>query len=298
MCWYFKYRNNIYKWAEWIENLSFIIPSNIEKGVIATHICDNINWKNKNVNESENHHTNSTLVQKYDLIENVSKISLDADYNFERKSHRSYKGSIQELPDFYLKRGSARPLKYTPVNEKEESPRSSFNFLVWVHSRNMKEKENQSIPSWSGFKELVSDPDLDKVNVGYLPPIPFPSTSLKVIAAGSARPLKYTPVNEKEESPRSSFNFLVWVHSRNMKEKENQSIPSWSEFKELVSDPDLDKVNVGYLPPTPFPPTSLKVIAAVVRQTENIMEELTTNFIFIEADQAIYRKKLDLISQV
>ena len=110
MCWYFKYRNNIYKWAEWIENLSFIIPSNIEKGVIATHICDNINWKNKNVNESENHHTNSTLVQKYDLIENVSKISLDADYNFKRKSHRSYKGSIQELPDFYLKCGSARPL--------------------------------------------------------------------------------------------------------------------------------------------------------------------------------------------
>ena len=83
-----------------------------------------------------------------------------------------------------------------------------------------------------------------------------------------------------------------------MKEKENQSIPSWSGFKELVSDPDLDKVNVGYLPPIPFPPTNLKVIAAVVRQTENIMEELTTNFIFIEADQAIYRKKLDLISQV
>ena len=64
------------KWVEWTENLSSIIPSNIKKGVIATHICDNIDWKNKNVNRSETHHTNSILMQKYDLIENVSKISL------------------------------------------------------------------------------------------------------------------------------------------------------------------------------------------------------------------------------
>ena len=147
----------------------------------------------------------------HDLIEIVSKISLDSDYNFERKSFRSYKDSVQKLPDFYLKRGSARPLKYAPVNEKEESAKSSFNCLVWVHSRNM--KENQSVPSWSGFKEIASDPDLDKVNVGYLPPIPFPLTNLKVIAA-------------------------------------------------------------------------------VIRRTENIMEKPKTNFIFIEADQAIYTKIL------
>ena len=81
-------------------------------------------------------------MQKYDLIENVSKIFLDADYNFEKKSHRSYNGSIQEFPDFYLKRGS-----------EKESAKSLFNSLLWVHSRNM--KENQSVPSWSEFKELV-----------------------------------------------------------------------------------------------------------------------------------------------
>ena len=103
------------------------------------------------------------------------------DYNFKRKSHRSCKGSIQELPDVYLTRGSARPLNYTLVNEKEEFTKSPFNSLVWVHSRYM--KENQSVPSWSGFKELVSDSDLDKVNVGYQPPTPFSPTDLKVIAA-------------------------------------------------------------------------------------------------------------------
>ena len=110
---------------------------------------------------------------------------------------------------------------------------------------------------------------------------------------GSAGPLKYTLVNEKEEFTKSSFNSLVWVHSRNM--KENQSVPSWSGFKELVSDSDLDKVNVGYLPPIPFSPTDLKVIAAVIRQTESILKQLETNFIFIDADQAIYTKILDVM---
>ena len=85
------------KWAEWIENLSFVNPSNIKKEVIATHICHNIDWKIKNVNRSEIYHTNSILVQKYDLTENMSKISIDVDYNFERKSHGSYKGSIHKI---------------------------------------------------------------------------------------------------------------------------------------------------------------------------------------------------------
>ena len=54
----------------------------------------------------------------------------------------------------------------------------------------------------------------------------------------------------------------------------------------------LNKVNVGYLPPIPFPPTDLKVIAAVIRRTENIMKEIKTNFIFMEVYQAIYTKIL------
>ena len=92
-----------------------------------------------------------------------------------------FKNSIQKLPNFYLKHGSARPLKYTPANEKGESTKSYFNSLVWVHSWNM--KENQSVPPWTGFKELVSDPDFDKVNVGYLTPTPFPPTDFKVFVA-------------------------------------------------------------------------------------------------------------------
>ena len=54
-------------------------------------------------------------------------------------------------------------------------------------------------------------------------------------------------------------------------------------------------MNVGYLLLIPFPPTNLKVIAAMIRRIENTMKELKTNFIFIEADQAIYTKILNVI---
>ena len=71
------------KWTEWTERLKSIIPSNIKKGVIVTHVFDNIDWKNKTLDRIETHHTNSVLVQKYDLAENLSNVSLDVDCNFE-----------------------------------------------------------------------------------------------------------------------------------------------------------------------------------------------------------------------
>ena len=49
------------KWAEWAQNHSSIIPSNIAKKKIVTHVFDNIDWQNKN-GRIETHHTNSTIV--------------------------------------------------------------------------------------------------------------------------------------------------------------------------------------------------------------------------------------------
>ena len=118
------------KWAEWTKRLKSIIPSNIKKKVIATHLFVNIDWKNKTL-RIETHQTKSTLVQKYDLAENLSNVSLDADHNFERKNHRSYKGSTPVLPNFYLKRGSAKRLKYTPVKNREECIKSSLYSSAW-----------------------------------------------------------------------------------------------------------------------------------------------------------------------
>ena len=70
-------------------------------------------------------------------------------------------------------------------------------------------------------------------------------------------------------------------------------ITAWSAFQELLCNSDLDQVNVGYLPPIPNTPTDMKTIYAAIRRTQDIMEELETNLIFIEVDQAIYTKVLD-----
>ena len=94
------------------------------------HVFDNIDWNNKTLGRIQTHHTNSILVQKYDLAENLSNVSLDADYNFQRENQRSYKGSTPVLPNFYLKRGSAKHLKYPPVKNREECIKSSLYLLV------------------------------------------------------------------------------------------------------------------------------------------------------------------------
>ena len=66
------------------------------------------------------YHTNSILLQEYYLAENISNVSLDADYNFERKNHQSYKGATLILPELYLKHGSAKRLKHTSVKNRGE----------------------------------------------------------------------------------------------------------------------------------------------------------------------------------
>ena len=133
------------KWAEWTERLKSIIPS---KHVITKHVFDNINGKNKTLDRTETHHTNSILVQKYNLAENLSKVSLDADYNFEQKNHWSYKSSTPVLPNIYLKRGSAKRLKYTPVKKREECIKSSFYSLVWAYARITNRETKGSFVEW------------------------------------------------------------------------------------------------------------------------------------------------------
>ena len=76
------------KWAEWSTNRCSIIPKNIQKGVIVTHVADNINFKKKSIQPGrETHNTNSILIQHVDsnAKSTSSKISLTPDYNFKRK---------------------------------------------------------------------------------------------------------------------------------------------------------------------------------------------------------------------
>ena len=103
--------------------------------------------KHFSLDRIDTHHTNSTLVRKYNLVENLSNVPLDTNYNFKQKNHQS----IPVLPNFYLKQGSAK--------KREDCTTSSLYSLIWTHAQITKGKER--VPSWSGFYKFVSKPDLD-----------------------------------------------------------------------------------------------------------------------------------------
>ena len=105
--------------------------------------------------------------------------------------------------------------------------------------------------------------------------------------------LIYTPVKNREECIKPALYSLVRAHAQIT--KENQRVPSWSRFYELVSKPDLYRITVGYLPSLTFLPTKTKVIAAEIRRMQDVMKELETDFIFTEFAQAIYTKVLDVM---
>ena len=69
------------KWAEWAANQSSIIPGNIRKFYMSTHTSDNIDWVGK-CGRLETHLTNSILVQKDDLVDELSNVTLKPDYKF------------------------------------------------------------------------------------------------------------------------------------------------------------------------------------------------------------------------
>ena len=43
------------KWAEWSEQQSSLLPTNIEKGLLTSLVFDDIDWKNKDHKDKETH---------------------------------------------------------------------------------------------------------------------------------------------------------------------------------------------------------------------------------------------------
>ena len=104
---------------------------------------------------------------------------------------------------------------------------------------------------------------------------------------GSAKDLKYTPVKNREECIKSSLYLLLWAHDQITKGK--QRAPSWIGFYKLVSKPDLDSITIGYLPPLTFFPNRNQCY------WNSYHEKLKIDLIFIEADQAICTKVVDVM---
>ena len=183
------------KWADWSQKQSSIIPSNIEKGRVVTHVVDNIDWQNKSIKGDETHHTNSIIIQESTNSDGgSSSVMLEPDYNFKRSTHRSFKGTECSIPNIKFKRCKAKILKFDSEhfanNDRSEAEKSSLRNLLWVFSRlnNCEIPADQDIPGWGGFQELCGETSLP-VNVGYLPPIRASPTEMRVIYAAINRSL-------------------------------------------------------------------------------------------------------------
>ena len=103
------------KWAEWSEQQSSLLPSNIEKGLITTLVFDNIDWKNKDHKGKETHNTNSILIQEIPSHQsqfNFTRVNLNPNYDFERSKHRSFKAFETNLELVTFKRSQCKDLIY------------------------------------------------------------------------------------------------------------------------------------------------------------------------------------------
>lgn len=137
------------KWAEWIVMQGSIIPGNIVKDVMCTHVFDNIDWSNKN-GRLEVHLTNSILIQRNNIVDQLAHVSLNPDYDFARKDHRSFKGTSVDLPQVTHKKSEVH--LFAPDDSHRSSSNlecSSSRTLTWILARyRCLEKYNtQSIPA-------------------------------------------------------------------------------------------------------------------------------------------------------
>ena len=89
-----------------MEPISNLIPSNIISGVPTTLVSDNIDWKNKSIRGSGNktHHTSCIQHKEHrQLKQEKSPVTLHPNYNYNRKTHCSFKAMEINFPNKILK---------------------------------------------------------------------------------------------------------------------------------------------------------------------------------------------------
>ena len=176
------------KWAEWSQYQSNLILSNIISGVPTTLVLGNIDWKNKSIRgiSNETHHTNCILIQDKEgqqLKQEKSPVTLNPNYNYDRKTHRFFKGMEINLPNNAAWKKSEPPkLSYNPdTRMKCEMKRSSKRTLVWAVPRKHSEKGEMIVPAWTGFQVLGQSKQPKEASIGLMPALPAPPTQKNVI---------------------------------------------------------------------------------------------------------------------
>ena len=77
---------------------------------------------------------------------------------------------------------------------------------------------------------------------------------------------------------------------------DQQKVPAWSGFQQLTAgNVNNGLINVGYMPPITDTPTKWSVCFEIIKRTIEVMNELDLSFIFLECDQAIYTKVLQIL---
>ena len=103
-------------------------------------------------------------------------------------------------------------------------------------------------------------------------------------------------MDNTDEFDVSTMKNQAWVLCRKRNENiDDVMVPAWSAFQKQTTVEPASIVNVGYLPAIIGSPTKMDVIYAIMNRTIDIKNELGLEYIFLEADQAIYTKVLQIL---
>ena len=146
------------KWADWASKQK-------------THIPPNIDWARTQV-----HHTNSILIQHVGsgTEQEYTNVHLQADYEFDRNTFRSFKADKKNFPETKFRRVPCTSLSSPEFTGNPQMIQSSKKTLCWVLMQMIAgAPDKQNIPAWSAFQQLASAGNISSglINVGYLPPI-------------------------------------------------------------------------------------------------------------------------------
>ena len=118
---------------------------------------------------------------------------MQPDYDFDRKTHQSYKGVTTTLDTINFVRGNCKLLEKKEIHGNTEYEKSSTENFGWGLTRYAaSDRGSQIVPSWTDFQKLIYPNKNTKVSVGYLTPITAPPTEMKVIFSVINRSLDVT----------------------------------------------------------------------------------------------------------
>ena len=101
-------------------------------------------------------------------------------------------------------------------------------------------------------------------------------------------------------SVKASLKTIAWVLCMlDLDNEANNLVPAWSAFQSITCKKlPLCEVNIGYFPAIRDTPTKYGTIYKILKTAQEIMQELELGFIYLEVDQAIHHKVLDVKFQL